>query len=147
MEEKISKVILYYSLSGSTKSYAEKTAVETGADLYEICELKKRNGFTAFFPGVFQAVQGKRSAIIPPETDLAGYDEIVVMGPIWAGHTAPAVNSIIDLLPPGKSVSLVCLSSGGGYDLSKTAAFITAKGCTVKETRCLGKKDLIEQVK
>ena len=138
----MSKAIFYYSLSGSTKSYAEKTAAEAGADLFEICELKKRNGFTAFFPGVFQAMGGKRSEIVQPEADLAGYNEIVIMGPIWAGNPAPAVNSIINLLPAGKSVSLICLSGGGGYDLSKTAARITAKGCEVKETRCLGKRDL-----
>ena len=138
-------VIFYYSLSGSTKAYAEKTAAETGATLYEICEAKKRNVFTAFFPGVSQAVRFKRSVIIPPEIDLEEYDEIVIMAPIWAGHPAPAVNSIIDILPAGKLVSLVCLSSGGGYDLSKTADILTAKGCTVKETRCLGKKDLPEQ--
>ena len=138
----MSTVILYYSLSGITKAYAEKTAAEAGSDLYEINEVKKRNSFTAFFPGIFHAMQCKCSAIITPRTDLAVYDEIMIMGPIWAGHPAPAVNSIINLLPAGKAVSLVCLSSGGGYDLSKTATLITEKGCIVKETRCLGKKDL-----
>jgi len=130
--------ILYYSLSGKTKAEAEKTAAETGADLFEICEVKKRNGFTAFFPGVFQAGGLKRTAIKPLGTDLAAYDEIVIMGPIWAGNPAPAVNSVIDLLPEGKAVSLVCTSGRSGYDLSKTAAFITARNCTVKETRCIG---------
>ena len=134
--------IFYYSLGGKTKAYAEKLAAEAGAEVFEIREVKKRNGFTAFFPGVFQAGGFKRSAIVPPSADLAAYDEIVIMGPIWAGHPAPAVNSMIDLLPEGKAVSLVCTSGRGGYDLSKTAAFITARGCTVKETRCPGVTDL-----
>ena len=129
--------IIYYSLSGKTRGFAEKTAAETGAELFEIREKKKRNGFTAFFPGVFQAGGLKCSEIIPPDTDLTAYDEIVIMGPIWAGHPAPAVNSAIGLLPEGKAVSLVCTSGRGGFDLSKTAALITAKGCAVKETRCL----------
>jgi hypothetical protein len=135
---KMANVILYYSLSGTTKVFAEKTAAETGADPIEICELKKRNPFTSFSPGVFQAGRLKRTAIKPLEADLAAYNEIVIMGPIWAGHPAPAVNSAIDLLPAGKTVSLVCTSMRGGYDLSKTTAFITARSCTVKEARCLG---------
>ena len=131
--------ILYYSYSGTVKAFAEKQAGETGAALFEIREVKKHNGFTAFLPGCFQAMGMKSSKVVPPEADLSAYDEIVIMGPIWAGHPAPAVNGIIDLLPTGKSVSLVCLSGRGGYDLSKTAALVTAKGCTVKETTCHGK--------
>ena len=138
----MSTAIFYYSLSGKTKAYAEKTAKETGAELFEICEVKKRNGFTAFFPGVFQAGGMKRTTIATPEADFSAFDEILIMGPIWAGHPAPAVNSIIDLLPAGKSVSLICISGRGGYDLSKTAALITARDCNVKETRCLGAMEL-----
>jgi len=134
--------ILYYSLSGKTKAFAEKTGADTGAELFEIRETKKRNGFTAFFPGVFQAGGLKRAEIVPLEADLAAYDEIVIMGPIWAGHPAPAINSAIDLLPEGKAVSLICTSGRGGYDLSKTAEFITARGCAVKETRCLKAEEL-----
>ena len=138
----MSKAILFYSLSGKTKAVAEKLAAETGAELFEIREVKKRNGFTAFFPGVFQAGGMKHTPIIPPEADLAGYDDIVLMAPIWAGHPAPALNSVTDLLPEGKAVSLVCTSGRGGYDLEKTAALVTAKGCTLKEARCLSAEDL-----
>ena len=130
--------ILFYSLSGNTKAFAEKQAAETGADLFEILEVKKRNGLTAFIPGCCLSMAMKSSAIIPPEADFSAYDEIVIMGPIWAGKPAPAVNGIIDLLPAGKSVSLICQSGRGGFDLSKTAALIEAKGCTVKETFCHG---------
>jgi len=135
----MSTAIFYYSLSGTTKALAEKQAAETGANLFEICEVKKRNGFTAFIPGCCLAMSGKGSAIVPPDADLAAYDEIVIMGPIWAGRPAPAVNSIIGLLPEGKTVSLVCTAGGGTGDLSKAAAHVTAKGCTVKETVCHGK--------
>jgi len=131
-------VILYYSLSGTTKGLAEKQAAETGADVFEVREVKKRNGFTAFIPGCCLSMGMKCSAIEPLEADLSAYDEIVIMGPIWAGKPAPAVNSVIELLPAGKTVSLIC-TAGGETDLSKTAALITAKGCTVKETACHGK--------
>ena len=134
--------ILYYSLSGITKTYAEKTAAETGAELIEIKEKIKRNLFTSFIPGCFQAVGLKSSSINQPEADLSVYDELILMAPIWAGHPAPALNSMIAALPGGKTVSLICTSGRGGFDLSKTEALVTAKGCTVKETRCLGAEEL-----
>ena len=137
----MARIFLYYSLSGKTKSCAEKMASETGSELVEIKEVNPHNGFTAFLPGVFQAGGLKRTPIQPFGVDLAAFDEIVIMGPIWAGHPAPAVNSAIDLLPEGKSVSLIMTSGRGGYDLSKTAAFITARNCTVNETVCLGSED------
>ena len=138
----MAKIILYYSLSGKTKVYAEKLASANNADLVEIREEKKRNGFTAFFPGVFQARGLKCSPIQPLDVNLAGYEEITILGPIWAGRLAPAVNSAIALLPAGKIVSLIATSGGGGYNLSCTAALVTARNCTVKEERCLSEKDL-----
>ena len=138
----MSTAILYYSLSGKTRAYAEKMAADTGAPAFEILEVKKRNGFTAFFPGVFQAGGFKRSAIRPLEIDFAAYEEIAILGPIWAGHPAPAINSAIDLLPEGKAVSLICTSGRGGYDLSKTSEMISARGCTLKEARCLKAEEL-----
>jgi len=135
-------VILYYSHSGHTKSLAKKLKKEKKADIFEIREVKKRNGFTAFMPGAFQSIRMKRSEIEPLEADLSTYDEVVIMGPIWAGRPAPAVNSAIDLLPEGKTVSLICTAGGGGHDLSGTAALITAKGCTVAETRSYGVTEL-----
>ena len=135
----MASAILYYSLTGTTKAMAEKQAAETGADVFEIREVKNRNGFTAFIPGCPQARGAKSSAIVPPEVDLAAYDEIVIMGPIWAGRPAPAVNAMAGLLPAGKTVSIICTAGGGTGDLSKTADLVTARGCTVKETVCHGK--------
>ena len=134
-------IILYYSLSGKTKTLAEKQAAETGADVIEVREVKPHKGFSAFIPGCCQAMALKSSAIVPLETDLSAYDEIVIMGPIWAGKPAPAVNSIIGLLPAGKTVSLHCTAGSGEANLSKTAALITEKGCTVKETLCHNTKE------
>lgn len=138
----MSSAILYYSLSGKTKAYAEKLGAETNAAVFEIREIKPYNGFTSFIPGLFRAGGFKRSAIHPVEIDFATYDEISIMGPIWAGRPAPAVNSAIDLLPEGKAVSLICTSGKGGYDLSKTAEMISARGCAIVKTLCLKAEEL-----
>ncbi|MDR3363867.1 MAG: hypothetical protein LBS91_02790 [Clostridiales Family XIII bacterium] len=133
----MANAILYYSFSGNVKRYAERLAAETGADLIEVQEAKRRPRIAAFLPGCLQSIGLKRSAIAPVPADLAAYDEIVIAGPIWAGRPAPAVNSIIDLLPAGKAVSLACLSGGGSGKLEKTAALAEARGCTVKSAQCL----------
>ena len=130
--------ILFYSLSGKTKTAAETLAKETGADLIEITEKRKRNLFTAFFSGCPQAIGLKASKINPPAEDLNTYDQLTLMAPIWAGHPAPALNAIIALLPEGKTISLICTAgSPTDYPLAKTADLITAKNCTITETRCL----------
>ena len=133
----MAKAILYYSLSGTTKAAAEKLAAETGAELIEISEKRKRNIITAFIPGCPQAGGLKASAINPPAQDLSAYEELTLMAPIWAGHPAPALNAMINLLPAGKTISLICTAGKPeGYSLDKTAALITAKDCTIGETRC-----------
>ena len=138
----MAKAILYYSFSGKTKSFAERTATETGAEIFEVFEKRKRNIITAFIPGCFQAGGLKESPITTTATGLDAYEEIVLMAPIWAGHPAPALNSMIKLLPEGKRVSIITTSGRGGYDLSKTAALVEVKGCIINETRCLEEKEL-----
>ena len=65
--------------------------------------------------------------------DLSAYDKIVIAMPIWAGHPAPAINNIIDILPAGKEIELVMVSgSGSSADSApKTKALIEAKGCKI----------------
>jgi flavodoxin len=140
----MSTAILYYSFKNATKRYCERLAAETGADVFEVKERRDRNAATAFALGCMQAAAGKASEIIAPDVDLGGYDKIVVAGPIWAGHPAPAVNAVIDLLPEGKTVTLVVVSAGGKYDPKRAAEAIRARGCTLKEVRSISRKQATE---
>lgn len=124
--------VVFYSFGGTTRRLAEKTADARGAELIEIREIKKRSVAGAFFKGCFAALRGKRSEIQPPDTELAGYEEIVLMGPVWAGKACPAFNSMIALLPPKKKVSVI-LTSGSGKDSAEAGirAAIAQQGCEV----------------
>jgi flavodoxin len=139
----MSTAILYYSLGGTTKKYSGKLAAETGADAFEVKERTRRNMLTAFIPGCMQAAGGKASKIVDPGVDLGKYDEIIIAGPIWAGNPAPAVNAIIALLPPGKTVTLVTICGSGSYDPKRAAETVEARGCTLKETRSLTAKEAL----
>jgi hypothetical protein len=132
------ELILFYSLVGATRRYAEARAAEDGAELIEIREKTKRNGFTAWIPGVFQAMGQSKTAIEPIGTDLTAYDKIVLAGPVWAGNVAPAVNSAAALLPKTAKVELVLVSgSGTGYG-EKLAAAVRANGSEVTEVVNVG---------
>lgn len=63
--------------------------------------------------------------------DLSGYQKIVLLCPIWAGHLAPPANNVIDALPPRKDVQVFAVSMSGDSSSSrqKTIARLKEKGC------------------
>jgi len=126
-------IVLYYSYSGKTKKLAVQKANELNADIEEITEIKKPGKLKAFFVGVFHALKRKRAKINPVKSELSNYDKIIAMSPVWAGHPAPAFNSIIRHLPSGKKIEIIMVSAGGGTKDSaeKTKEIITARGCEV----------------
>jgi flavodoxin len=132
------ELILFYSLAGATRRYAEVRAKEDGADLHEIKETSPHNGFTAWIPGVLQAMGQSKSAIEPIGLDLNAYDKIVLAGPIWAGNVAPAINGAAALLPKTAKVELVLVSGSGNDYGKKLAGAIRANGCEVTEVVNIG---------
>ena len=137
-------VIVYYSYSGKTKVFAEKKAHELDAKACQVMEKKARSKFNAYVLGSHAAMRQKQSDIIPLDVDLMDYDKIVIAGPIWAGLPAPAVNSIISLLPEGKDVELYFTSgSGKSKGQEKVKNLILERGCSfsgyhdVKESEIL----------
>ena len=126
-------IILYYSLTGKTKALADEKAKELNADIEEITEVKKTSMFCAFFPGVFKAVKRKKTKIKPIKADLAGFERIIIMAPVWASNPAPAFNNIVELIPSGKKIELIMVSAGGGTKESAkgTIELFTSRGCEV----------------
>ena len=113
--------ILYYSLGGATRAEAKKRAESSGADVFEVLEVKKRSVFAAFIPGCPQALKRKASAIQPLSIDWSAYDDVTLMAPVWAGHPAPAFNSALELVPKDKILHIVLCSGGGETPKSKDA--------------------------
>ena len=126
-------VIVYYSFTGSTRRLSKKLAEETGADLCEIKEAAERSKLSAYVLGSFAAMRQKKVNLQSFGEDLAQYDKIVIAMPIWAGYPAPAINSLLDMLPEGKDVELIMVSGSGssGGSAEKTKALVRDKGCRV----------------
>lgn len=125
-------LIIYYSYSGKTKAFAEKKALELNAETYEVTEKKNRSTFNAYVFGSFAAMKQKEADVNPITIDFEAYEELIIAAPIWAGLPAPAINSVISMLPPGKKVELF-LTSGSGKSSGeeKVKALIIKKGCSV----------------
>lgn len=114
-------VILYYSFGGATRAEAKKRAEASGADIFEVLEVKKRNIFSAFLPGCPQAINRKATVIQPLTIDWSAYDDVTLMAPVWAGHPAPAFNAAMELIPKDKVLHVVLCSGGGETPNSKDA--------------------------
>ncbi|MBA4347748.1 MAG: hypothetical protein C0413_02735 [Clostridiales bacterium] len=114
-------VILYYSFGGATRTEAAKRAAESGADVFEVLEVKKRGIFSAFLVGCPQALGRKASAIKPLVIDWSLYDSVTLMAPVWAGHPVPAFNAALEFVPKDKIMNIVLTSSGGETPKSKDA--------------------------
>ena len=126
-------LILYYSYSGKTKAIAEKLAAQESADIAEIKDAKRPGKLKAYIGGIFAAGLGKAWPILPLTVNLAGYDRLILLAPIWANNPAPAFNSVLKLLPQGTVVAVKMVSMSGKSDCKeRLEAAIRAKGCTLE---------------
>ncbi len=127
------KLILYYTFGGSTQREAKRLAQESGDPIYRIKEIRNRSLFGAFIPGGYQALSRSKIRIQPLEVKLEDFDRFIIACPVWAGYPAPAFNSIVKLLPPGKEVELIFCSAGGETPKSMkgTQALVEKHGCKV----------------
>ncbi|MCL2580345.1 MAG: hypothetical protein FWE32_10020 [Oscillospiraceae bacterium] len=106
-------LIIYYSYTGSTAKIAKKLAEKRGSDLCEVRERKRPGKLAAFTLGGLASLAGRRWEIEPITAEPESYSHITIMAPIWAGKPAPAINTVFDLLPPGKKIEVVMVSGSG----------------------------------
>lgn len=112
-------LIAYFSRTGITKKLAQDVAAQTGADLFDIEPVKEYS--SSYVLCVAQAkienLKHARPEIKMQPANLASYDTVVVMFPIW-WFTCP--NIILSFLEAndfaGKNIIPICTygSSGKG---------------------------------
>ena len=73
--------VAYYSLGGTTRSYARAEAKARNADLIELTPKTPYNRFTAFVRGCLEAVKQKAVALDGMPL-FVGYDRVVLMAPV-----------------------------------------------------------------
>lgn len=126
-------LVIYYSYSGNTKSIAAELAAKESADIAEIKEAKRPGKFKAYTAGCLAAMCGKAWAIQPFNADIAEYERLILLAPIWAYYPAPAFNAFLKQLPAGKTVVLKMISASGKSGCrERLEAVVKAKGCVIE---------------
>ena len=88
-------LVLYYSLSGHTRKVAAAIAAQLGADLEEIRCPRYQRGPLKYLRAALGGVLQRRAPIAPLSHAYSDYGLVIVGGPIWAGHIAPAVRTLL----------------------------------------------------
>lgn len=126
--------IVYYSWSGHTQEIAQQQAAQINADLFQICEVEKFGTLKAYSVGCVMALKMQSVPIQPLHAPLEEYEHIIIMGPVWAGHPAPAMNAIWDQLPRNKNISVMMVSkSGFSSAKDKINARVECKHCNLSD--------------
>ena len=107
------ELVLFYSYSGNTRKIAEKYAQENNFDIYEVIAVKKPNKLRDYTAGIIKCMTNGVCKIKPLDVNFADYDIINIFAPVWAGVFAPAMNSALKLIPPGKIIKLFMVSMSG----------------------------------
>ena len=126
-------LIVYYSYSGHTKKIALALAEKKSADIMEIEDVKRPMKLKAYTAGLLAAMRGKTRPIKPFTANMAEYDSLMLLSPVWADNPPPAFNALLEQLPEGKSVSLRMISASGKSGCKeRLETAIKARGCTLE---------------
>jgi flavodoxin len=109
-------LVIYYSLTGNTKSIAEMIREDTGGDVFEIETVKN---YPADYAGIIAEAKreletGDLPALKKGPPDISTYDLIMVGSPIWWYTVSTPVMSFLTQADfAGKKVSAFCTHEGG----------------------------------
>jgi menaquinone-dependent protoporphyrinogen IX oxidase len=112
-------LLVYYSLSGTTKRLALKLAGSLNADLEEIVPVHQlRPGFMTYVRVGWAAVTRSLMPVRPVTHQVGTYDLVIVGGPVWIGHIAAPVRSWLKAsgliaTPTTRFASFVTLTGSG----------------------------------
>jgi flavodoxin len=111
-------LVVYYSLTGKTNVVAQALAKELGADVRRVEDVAKPSVTWWFIiTAAISARRGVESEIKPIDTDVRGYDRILVGSPVWGGSPSTPINAFIAQADfSGKDV--VPFMTMGGNDAS-----------------------------
>jgi flavodoxin len=104
-------LIVYYSRTGSTRTVASALARGTGGTLRELTDASPRSNLLA---AAMAALFRRSARLVDPDYDVAAYETVVIMTPVWAGNPTPAFNAFMhNVSLENKNVVLVALGESG----------------------------------
>lgn len=88
-------LVVYYSRTGNTRKVAQAIASRLKAELEELVDLKKRQGFLGYIGAGIDALTHREVPIGPVQKDPGQFDLVVVGTPIWAANPSAAVRTYL----------------------------------------------------
>ncbi len=119
-------LVVYYSLTGTTRRVAGALAKELSADVEDIRCARYRTGFPGVLRCGMDSWMGRLPAIGAPRQDLSEFDVIVVGGPIWSFHAATPVRAYLKKVANRLPAVAFFLTHGGS---SPAQAFREMQAC------------------
>jgi len=94
------KIVVFYSLDGSTKFIADIISEKIGADQMRLKPIKQLDSrkFSKYFWGGKQVLTKEKPNLEPFEKKPQDYDLIFIGTPVWAWTYVPALRSFFDLV-------------------------------------------------
>ncbi len=106
-------LVIYYSLSGTTRAVATALAQVLGADVEEIRCARYSPGIWGALRAGYDSARGKLPAIAPLARTPSRYELVVIGGPIWAFHPATPVRAYLQQEKARLSTVAYFLTHGG----------------------------------
>jgi len=104
-------LVVYYSRTGSTMALAAALAHSVEGTLRELVDANPRTNMLA---AVMAALFRRPARLVDPDYDVARYETVVLMTPVWAGNPTPAINTFLRAVDlTGKKVLIVALGESG----------------------------------
>ncbi|MCF0105967.1 MAG: flavodoxin [Holdemanella sp.] len=146
-EDKI--LILYFSVTGTTKEVAEKISEELDADLFEIvCKepyTEKDIDYTDANSRAYKEQKDDSSRpAIADMVDLSKYDTIFIGHPIWFSKEPRIIDTLMENYDfSNKNIAHFCTSGGSGIETSDNNIKAYVKDANWLGSRCIKDKDEI----
>ncbi|UYP47454.1 hypothetical protein NEF87_003739 [Candidatus Lokiarchaeum ossiferum] len=96
-KKQVNALVVYYSLTNTTKTIAESIQKELSCDILRIQPVKELNpeGGAKFVWGGMQATMHTKPKIEPHFLELSNYDLIFIGTPVWAWTFAPPIRTFL----------------------------------------------------
>ena len=132
--KKMKNAVVFYSMSGNTKSIAQRISEQTGADLIELKPKKAYpdKGIKKFLWGGKSAVMGEKPELEAYDFNAELYDGIIFGFPVWASSFTPPIRTFIEENPSVKQKKIsafACMSGSGAnkaFEKLKAALGVTS---------------------
>lgn len=98
--------VVYFSRTGNSKRVAEKIAQQLNSDIIQVDDHKCWKGLIGYIRAGFYATID-RKVKITFSSPLKSDHDCIVVSPLWAGDTAPAIRAFFKMFPKEKSHLIV----------------------------------------